>query len=102
MGVIVHITTASAWQHAQQEGEYTDASLRAEGFIHCSRPDQVARVLDEKFPDRSGLVYLRIDSARLRAEVRDEDLYDSGETFPHVYGPVNLEAVVGVEPVGRG
>ena len=37
---------------------------------------------------------LTIDEAALDAPVVDEDLYDTGETFPHVYGPIPVAAVV--------
>jgi uncharacterized protein (DUF952 family) len=33
---------------------------------------------------------------KVEAEIRDEDLYDAGQTFPHIYGSLNLDAVVGV------
>ena len=42
---------------------------------------------------------LRIDPDRLDVEVKVEDLHDSGEVFPHLYGPLPLDAVVEVEPM---
>ena len=41
---------------------------------------------------------LVIDPAQLTAELVYEDCYEAGETFPHLYGPLNLDAVVRVVP----
>ena len=96
-GTILHITSKSAWSAAQQAGAYTADSLASEGFIHCSKIDQVLRVANAFFPAQSGLVLLVIDPARLSSELRWEAGTDKAdELFPHVYGPVNLEAVISV------
>lgn len=93
--VILHITTRQAWEDALRRGEYRAPSLEAEGFIHCSLPGQVVRVANALFRGQRGLVLLCIDPARLRAEVRYEAL-GTAEPFPHVYGPIDLDAVVRV------
>ena len=67
---------------------YTADTLPSEGFIHCSTAEQWPRVLAERFAGRDDLVLLEIDTARLTAELRWED------GFPHVYGPLEVEAVV--------
>ena len=45
-------------------------------------------MLAERFVGRDDLVLLEIDTDRLSAELRWED------GFPHLYGPLELEAVV--------
>ena len=47
---------------------------------------------------RRDLVLLVIDPARLAAELVYEDCYEVGQAFPHIYGPLNLNAVVSVVP----
>ncbi|MFH2104536.1 MAG: DUF952 domain-containing protein [Chloroflexota bacterium] len=95
---ILHITTATAWTEALQAGEYTADSLLTEGFIHCSRPDQALRVADLIFRGQTGLVLLVIDPQHLNVEVRWEPgMDDPAEEFPHIYGPINLDAVVAVK-----
>jgi uncharacterized protein (DUF952 family) len=97
--LLLHITTRSAWFAAQAAGNYTADSLAMQGFIHCSRPSQVLRVANDLFRDQKGLVLLVIDPARLTAELKWEPGADlATEDFPHLYGPLNLEAVVGVLP----
>jgi uncharacterized protein (DUF952 family) len=96
---ILHITTAAAWADAQAHGAYTADSLSTEGFIHCSDPHQVMWVANQRFSGRTDLVILHIDPARLRAEVRYENLEGGTDLFPHVYGPIPREAVLEVVPL---
>ncbi len=94
--IIYHITSASAWQHAQAEGSYQAASLKTEGFIHCSKPDQVEATADRYYHGVTGLVLLSIDSDQVLPEIRFEESH--GEEYPHIYGPLNLGAVTAVMP----
>lgn len=102
--VILHLTARSDWQAAQAAGAYTAPSLESEGFIHCSTGTQIASVANRFYAGRHGLVVLVIDPARLRAELRWEppahpgpvEAAATGELFPHVYGPIDLQAVVRV------
>jgi uncharacterized protein (DUF952 family) len=97
MITILHITQKTAWQSAQQAGEYSAPSLAAEGFIHCSTPAQVAAVAERFYAGQRGLVLLVLDSKRIRPEVRYEVGTDKpDELFPHIYGPINLDAVTRV------
>lgn len=91
--MILHITWSDEWQQAKAKGKYLSKTLAADGFIHCSAPEQVIGVADDLFRGQHGLVLLCIDEKKLQAEVRWEDLYDCGKDYPHVYGPINLDAV---------
>ncbi|MDB5195989.1 MAG: hypothetical protein JWP88_359 [Flaviaesturariibacter sp.] len=97
MALIYHITTAAEWAAAQTKGAYEAASLPLEGFIHLSREDQVAGVLERYYAGQSGLVKLTVDTAKLSAHLRYELAPSVNEEFPHLYGPLNLDAVVTVE-----
>ncbi len=101
--VIVHLASQAAWKHAIQTGEYRTASLESEGFIHCSLPGQVRSVANTWFAGQTGLVLVVLDPARCRSEVRMEPGSDRPEElFPHLYGPINLEAVLQVIPYEPG
>lgn len=74
-----------------------------EGFIHCSTREQLPRIADFLYGGYDGpdeLVVLVVDPARVGAPVKYESVEPGGEEFPHVYGPVPVEAVVDVEPWG--
>ena len=94
--VIYHITTASAWAAAQTAGEYEAPSLADEGFIHCSGDEaQTLRVVERLYSGATGIIVLDVDVIRLKAEVKREPSR-SGEIYPHIYGKINLDAVVRV------
>jgi uncharacterized protein (DUF952 family) len=99
---LFHIAEASDWAAAHAVGAYSVStrgrSLDEEGFIHCSSSrEQAAGVLERYYADLAGvpgaLLLLVIDEARVGAEVRVEG------GFPHLYGPLPVDAVVAVEPV---
>ena len=105
METILHITQRADWEAAQRSGQYRADSLASEGFIHCSKPGQILRVAGTFYAGQHGLALLVIDPARLKAELRWETPPEAAEPFPHVYGPINLEAVINVldfEPAPDG
>jgi uncharacterized protein (DUF952 family) len=94
---IYHITTMPAWQAAQRQNGYVHPSLETEGFIHCSYRDQVAETAQVHFKGQTGLLLLCIEPTRLKAELKSE-VSRSGAAFPHLFGPLNLDAVAKVCP----
>ena len=96
--MIYHLTTAAEWKEAQENGIYVAPSLETEGFIHCSTEDQVPGVAKRFFAGKKGLVLLHIDERALDAELKFEPASDASGEFPHIYGPINLEAVIKAEP----
>ena len=88
----------SEWEAARVLGDYRLDTLDSEGFIHCSTPQQVLGPANALYRGQDDLVLLVIDPARLTAELVYEDCYEAGEAFPHIYGPLNLDAVVRVVP----
>src|SRR5262245_43617967 len=102
--MILHITTHAAWQEAQAHGEYIAPSLSIEGFIHCSTFSQILPVAENFYKGQKELVLLVIDPALLASALQWEAPSEhiphvgvpEGEKFPHVYGPINLNAVLKV------
>ena len=90
--MIVHICQADAWDEAQKSGAYRPPSLDTEGFIHASLPEQVLQVANRFYLGKNDLLLLWIDPQRVRPSIRYE-LAD-GEQFPHIYGVLNLDAVL--------
>jgi uncharacterized protein (DUF952 family) len=100
---ILHITSRPEWQSAEKRGVFAASSLMSEGFIHCSTPQQVVQVANALYRGQSGLVLLVVDETRLKPEVRWEapagapaQGVSDADLFPHIYGPVNVDAVVSV------
>lgn len=103
---IFHIATADDWRAAKRAGTYTTSTrgrtLAEEGFIHASRGDQWQGVQARFYADVTGpLLLLVIDTDRLTSPVVVEAVPDADvdETFPHIYGPLNTDAVVNTVPL---
>lgn len=93
--MIYHITTPDLWDIALSRGSYAAASLETEGFIHCSEERQVERSLNRFFRGEREVVVLTIDPARLVNELKYEPA--DNDSFPHLYGELNLEAVTATD-----
>ena len=106
---ILHLASKAAWLASDKEGQYIPESLSTEGFIHCSTVSQIVGVANTFYRGQRELVLLVIDPSELRAELKWEPPAEpeptharEGELFPHVYGPLNLDAVVKVIPFEPG
>jgi uncharacterized protein (DUF952 family) len=93
---IFHLTTELSWETARRAGVYAADTLSTEGFIHCSTAEQWPRVRRQRFAGRDDLVLLEIDPHLAGAKVRWENLEGGAEPFPHLYGPLEIAAVVSV------
>ena len=105
--LIYHLTPRADWQTAQEKGEYRTESLATEGFIHCSTEEQVAHVANAFYANQKGLLLLVIDSSKLTSPLQWEPPAHPTEApapkslhgeFPHIYGALNLDAVVESQP----
>ncbi len=101
LAMIVHIVKQVEWAEAVARGRYAPASVSDEGFIHCSTVAQVVDTANRFYRGHAGLAVLCIDESQLKAELRYEAPVGAhgeaaGERFPHLYGELNLDAVVRV------
>ncbi|RNL65501.1 DUF952 domain-containing protein [Nocardioides marmoriginsengisoli] len=99
-----HVALVSDWEAAVAAGDYRVSSLgvtlEQEGFLHASRADQWEGVLQRYYADvTEPLVLLVIDPARLTAPMVVEAV--GQDTYPHIYGPLNVDAVVETRPLDR-
>ena len=99
MPEILHITTRARWEQAIAQGEYRVDTLATEGFIHCSTSEQLPWVVEKFYKGQTGLVVLRIDTQKLVPPLKWENPHESWKSFPHVYGPINPDAVIEVVPL---
>lgn len=106
MSIIYHIATAADWEQARRDGEYTTSTrgrtLAQQGFIHGSTADQVAPVANMIYKDEPDLLVLVIDTDRVTPEIRYEEVPGWDAPFPHIYGPLNADAVVSARPLEPG
>ena len=95
--MIYHIADKISWESALSTGWYQHATLGKEGFIHACRYEQIASVRDRYYKDHSNILLLHIDETLLICHIKYELSPSVNEDFPHVYGPINIEAVVKTE-----
>ena len=93
---VFHIIKRQEWNESKKKGYYRPVSLDNEGFIHCSKADQLLTVANSFFRGRDHLIILRIDLSKVKPEVRIEAPLEapmSNILFPHIYGELNLDSV---------
>ena len=100
MEPVLHIISSEDWSQAQVIGVYHPSGLDTEGFIHCSTQEQLIATANRYYRGRSDLAVLVIDPERLVPALRWERSRD--ELYPHIYGPLNLDAVVALQRLVRG
>lgn len=101
MPLILHIAQREVWEAATPTGYYRPVSLAWDGFIHCSTIEQTVTTANQFYAGQPGLILLCIDPSKTEAAVKYEPPACAGDQraeslFPHVYGPLNVSAVVGV------
>lgn len=92
---IYHIVLSDIWAAFDTE-LYKHASLESEGFIHCSFTEQLDSVIARYYSGEKSVVVLEIDSDRLMSRMIKEPSTNN-EIYPHIYGPINRDAIVGVK-----
>jgi uncharacterized protein (DUF952 family) len=100
--VLYKICPAASWREAERTGIFRGSEAdRRDGFIHFSTAAQVAETAARHFAGQSDLLVLRVDGAKLGARLKWEPSR-GGMLFPHLYGDLDLTAVVKVDPLPLG
>jgi uncharacterized protein (DUF952 family) len=94
MSQIFHIAEQKDLDAALIKGYYEVASLQEEGFIHCSTKEELVNTANRRFKQKNNLTLLCLDEQKIAAEVKVENLSGGSILYPHIYGKLNLDAVV--------
>lgn len=90
---IFHLVTTDYYQQFEHKSYYFPASLEAEGFVHCCFENQIPDIVARYFKGIENLLALKIEIAKLEAEVKLE-MAPVGVEYPHIYGEINREAII--------
>jgi len=93
---IYHIVLPHIWESFKGRPSYQAESLQTEGFIHCSYESQLQGVISRYYSGVDRIVVLKLDTEKLRSKLVEEPS-TNGEIYPHLYGRLNVDAVVDVE-----
>jgi len=118
--VFIHITSEEAWNEAtlSNDQEYKHDSLKTDRFIHASTfsasrklssnidtqiydSSQIVETLNKYYKDKNKITLLFIDKEKVNPRCVYEDVYTNYPPFPHIYGNLNVSAVILVEHISR-
>jgi len=103
MNTIYCLVPGPYWAQYAEKDEYVPRDYEEEGFIHATKGDELlARVTKRVYASYEGeLLLLVIDESRVRHEVKYEQASD-GNLYPHIYGPLNTDAITEIREMVRG
>jgi uncharacterized protein (DUF952 family) len=93
---IYHIVLPETWESFKGRPSYAADSLQTEGFIHCSFDSQLDAVISRYYANTGRIFVLKLDTGKLRSKLVEE-ASTNGEIYPHLYGRLNMDAIVDVE-----
>jgi uncharacterized protein (DUF952 family) len=91
------LSSQAEYQHALKNGELVRVSLQGEGFIHASPRSQLNRLANKYYKDKVNPLVLVVEKQRISAVVKWEPA--TGGLYPHIYGPLNMDAVIQVKEI---
>jgi uncharacterized protein (DUF952 family) len=90
--IIYVLISGVDYQKSLASGSYTPESLANAGFIHASPAAQLTRVANKYYKEVEDVRVLIVDLAKITSPVKWEPA--TGGLYPHIYGPMNMDAVV--------
>lgn len=96
--IIFHIVLPRIWDAFIGKPSYKAESLETEGFIHCSYKHQMQGVIERYYNDEPELMILHIETEKLRSKLVEEPS-TGDEVYPHIYGRINMDAIVTVDTI---
>lgn len=99
-GSTLHLTPESVWLEQRLLNEYRPEGFDAEGFIHCTDGEALVLEVANRYyrEDPRPFLLLEVDLKGVSALAIYED---DGSNYPHIYGPMERDAVWGVRRLER-
>jgi uncharacterized protein (DUF952 family) len=97
----LHLTPREVWDRQKDGKTYVPEAFAQDGFIHCTDGDENLLEVANHFyrSDPREFVVLTLAVDHITAEVKYEE---AGRIYPHIYGPLNVDAVIGERTASRG
>lgn len=95
-----HLTSREWLDSQNPSAGYLPEGFEHEGFIHCTDGAAALAASGNRHlaGDPREHVIVVIDVSRIESEVKYEDEH---RIYPHIYGPLNRDAIVDVRPAPR-
>jgi uncharacterized protein (DUF952 family) len=94
--VIVHVTPGDCWEPAKTKNYFLPDSLKKNGYISCATEEQLLESAPFLYKDTLNQKILYIKPDKIKAQIVYEDIHQTGQTFPHIYGALNTDAIIKV------
>lgn len=91
---IFHLVPEKVWKTSKQDSRYTPQSIESQGFIYCATGNQAEQVANRLYKGERRILLLVINTALVEPEIKYEEDAQTGQKFPHIYGPLNSDAIV--------
>ena len=98
MSKIFHFISESDFGKYLSDSQLIVPSVKTQGFIHCSLSEQVVQVANAIAPNRNDLLLLEIEELKVIPKIIYENLEGGEKLFPHIYGPLNEDAIIAIHP----
>ena len=98
MSRIFHFISESDFTNYLSDTQLIIPSFKTQGFIHCSLYEQVVQVANAIAPRRNDLLLLEIEELKVIPKIIYENLEGGEKLFPHIYGPLNENAIISIHP----
>lgn len=93
---IYHFVMPDYFHQYDEKSDYYPARFEQEGFIHCCFVEQIDHVITHHFRDVDDVYILKLDQTKILAKLIVEgEGHPLG--FPHIYGPINMDAIISRE-----
>ncbi len=97
--ILVHVAKKEDYENALKSSFYGSFSIKKDGFIHCSKIEDVIDVANDNLKSiKDDLLILCIDARKVKSEIKWEERGSKKIKFPHIYGLLNMDAVINVIP----
>ena len=97
--MIYHLALERSWKKQLKEGDYQPDSLNQQGFIHASSWEQINATYHKHFSRPNQLLIIVIDPLKVKSEIKYENFSEGDQLYPHIYGPLNQDAINKIETV---
>ena len=92
--LIFHVVKKEDWKEYKKDSRYHPESLDTNGFIHCSSGRDIESITNSLYKGEDGVLLIIINTTLVEPEIRYENSGNSNIKYPHIYGPLNMDAVI--------
>lgn len=92
--LIFHLLLKKDWKERKIDSRYSPESLESKGFIPCSSGSRIEAVANRLFKGEKRVLLLVINTTLIEPELKFEKDKETGMRYPHIHGPLNLDAVI--------